>query len=83
MNFMLDLLILKNKNNDNYNLILASFKYLLKVVYYKLVKIMIDAFGIENIILNIVIKQNNFSNSIIYNRNVLFQLNSRFFFASF
>ena len=44
----------------------------MKIGYYKLVKIIIDALGLAKVIINVIVRYHNFSNSIIINRDLLF-----------
>ena len=46
----------------------------MKIVYYKLVKITINAFGLAKIIFNIVVQHYDYSNLIIFNKSLLFIL---------
>ena len=72
MNFIMGLLILTDWKRNNYNLILVIINWLTKMVYYKLVKVTIDALGLAKIVINIVVRYHSFSDSIFINRESLF-----------
>ena len=50
---------------DNYKLILIIVNWLIKMVYYKLVKVTINAFGLIKEIINMVVRHYGLPNSII------------------
>lgn len=58
-----------------YENILVIINQLTKMVHYVLVKMTIDAPGLAKVIIDIVIKQHNLPNSIVFNKNSLFVLN--------
>ena len=72
MDFAIDLLISINQKKDSYNLILIIIDWLIKIIYYKLVKVMIDAFGLVEVIINVVLRHHSLSNFIITNQRLLF-----------
>ena len=57
---------------DSYNSILIIVDWLTKIVYYKPVKISIDAPGLAEVIINIVVRYNGLPDSIVTNRGSLF-----------
>lgn len=72
MNFVTYLLISNNWKDDSYNLILIIINNLTKIVNYKPVKTTIDIASLRKIIINVVMRHNNLSNSIVSYKNVLF-----------
>lgn len=74
MDFAIYLPSLKNWKKDGYNLILVIVKKLIKKIYYKFVKITINANRLFKFINNIIIRYYSFSNSILSNENMLFKL---------
>lgn len=81
MTFMTDLSILKDKKPYSHNLISVLVDQLIKIVYYKLVKILISRSGLAKIIIYMIITHYNLTDSILNNRNVLF--NSKFLSSLF
>ena len=67
MDFVMDLQILTNLKKDNYNSILIIVDSLTRIVYYKLVKIIINVSDLIKIIINVVIRHDSLSDSIIMN----------------
>ncbi len=65
MNFITDLLILANWKGNSYNLILVIVDWLMKMVYYKPVKITIYAPGLAKVIIDIVICHHRVLESIV------------------
>ncbi len=65
MDFITDLLISADWKNDSYNSILVIIDQLMKMVYYKLVKVTIDAPGLAKVIINIVVCHHGVSESIV------------------
>ena len=55
INFMTSQPISTDWKGDNYNSILIIVDWLIKIVYYKLVKITIDALGLAEVIINVVV----------------------------
>ena len=56
-----------NWKGDNYNLILIIIDQFTKMVYYKPVKITIDAPGLAEIIINMIVRHHSLSNLIVTN----------------
>ena len=63
-----------NEKNNSYHLIFIIIDRFTKIVYYKLVKIIINILGLAKIIINIIIKYYSLSNLIITNQKFLFIL---------
>lgn len=61
------LLIFTNLKSDTYNSILVIIGWLIKIVYYKLVKVTIDASGLAEAIFDMRIKYYGMPNSIMNN----------------
>ena len=72
MDFVIGLLISTDWKGDNHKSILVIVNWLMKMVYYKLVKVTIDTSGLAKVIINIVIRHHGFSDSIVTNRVLLF-----------
>ena len=67
---------LTNWKGDSYDCILVIVDQLIKMVHYKQVKITIDAFGLAEVIQDVVVQHHGLSDSIVSNRDSLF--NSKF-----
>ena len=80
MNFMTGLPISIDWKGDNYNSILVIVNWLTKMVYYKLVKIKIDAPELAEVIIDLVMYYHGLSNSIVIDKNSFFTLK---FWSSF
>ena len=74
MDFVPGLLILIDWKSKSYDLILVIVDKLPKIVYYKSVKIMIDAPGFEKVIINVMVWYYGLSNSIIADQGSLYIL---------
>ena len=74
IDFITGLQILTDWKRDNYNSILVIINRFTKMVYYKSVKITIDAPGFIEIIVDIVVKHYSLLDSIVTNRGLLFNL---------
>ena len=72
MDFVTGLLILANWKGDSYDLILVIVDRLIKMVYYKPIKVIINALGLAKVILNVVIWHYGILNSIVIDRGLLF-----------
>ncbi len=72
MKFVIDLLISTDYKDKSYNLILVIINYLIKIVYYKLIKIMINALSLAEVIINIVIYHHRILESIVIDQSLLF-----------
>ncbi len=74
MDFVTNLPILPNWKGKNYDFILVIVNCLIKIVYYKPVKITIDIPVRAKVIINIVVSYYNIYKSIIIDYNLLFIL---------
>ena len=66
--------ILMDWKKNSYNSILIIFEWLIKIVYYKLIKVIINTLGLVKIIINIMIRHYNFLDLIIINQRFFFIL---------
>ncbi len=83
MDFVTGLLILANWKGDSYNSILVIINQLTKMVYYKPVKVMINALGLARVIIDIVICHHGVPESIVIDRDLLFISKSWFLMCYF
>lgn len=60
INFIKKLLLLTNKKRKSYILIFVIVNYLIEIIYYKLVKIIINVLGLIKIIINIIVSMTVF-----------------------
>ena len=72
MDFIMGLLVLMGCKDENYDLIIVNVDWLTKIVYYKPVKITINAPGLTKVIIHIVIRNHSLSNFIITDQGLLF-----------
>ena len=72
MDFVTDLPILTDWNRDSYDLILVIVNWLTKMVYYKPVKVTINAPSLAEIIINMVVRHHGLSDSIVIDWRSLF-----------
>ena len=72
MDFVTGLPILTDWKGDSYNSILVIVNWLIKMVYYKPVKVTINAPGLAKVIINVVVRQHGLPDSIVTNRGSLF-----------
>ena len=72
MDFVMGLPILTDWKGDNYDSILVIIDRLLKIVYYKPVRVTINASSLVKIIINIVVKHHGLSDSIVIDRGSFF-----------
>ena len=72
MDFVTVLLISTDWKGNSYDSILVIVDWLTKMVYYKLVKVTIDAPGLAKVIIGVVVRHHNFSDSIVTDRGSLF-----------
>ena len=72
MDFVTDLLISTNWKGDNYNSILVIVHWVTKIVYYKPIKVTIDALGLAEVIIDVVVRHHGLSDLIITKRGSLF-----------
>ena len=76
MDFVTSLPISINWKGDSYDTILVIVDRLIKMVYYKPIKITIDTLGFAEVIINVVVCHHGLPNLIIMNRGAL--LTSKF-----
>ena len=72
MDFVTGLPISTNWKRDSYNSILVIVDRLMKIVYYKLVKITINALGLAEDINKVVVRYHGLFDSIVIDRGSLF-----------
>ena len=72
MDFVTSLPISTDWKRDSYNSILVIVDRLTKMVYYKLVNLIIDALGVAEVILDVIVRHHGLSNSIVTDRGSLF-----------
>lgn len=57
---------------DSYNLILVIIDQLIKIVYFKLLKIIINLFRLAKVIIKVLVYHNSFLNFIMINKSSFF-----------
>lgn len=72
MDFITGLSVFTNRKGDTYDLILVIIDQLIKIVYYELVKITIDALGLAKVILNVIVWHHGLPDSIISDQGSVF-----------
>lgn len=72
IDFVMSLSILMNWNKDRYDAILNIVDYLTKIIYYELIKIIIDIASLAEIVIDLMVKYHNISKSIISDKSPLF-----------
>ena len=72
IDFITGLPILTDWKRDSYDLILVIVDRLTKMVHYKSVKVTIDTQGLAKVIIDVVVKHHDLSDSIITDRGLLF-----------
>ncbi len=72
MDFIIGLLISFDWKGDSYDSILVIVDRLIKMVHYVLVKVMINALGLAEVIINVVVHHYGFPKSIVTDRGLLF-----------
>ena len=72
MDFVTCLPLSVDWKSDSYDSILVIVDYLIKMVYYKLVKVTINAPRLEEVIIDVVIQYHGLFDSIINNRGAIF-----------
>ena len=72
MDFVTSLLLSADWKGNNYDLILVIVERLTKMVPYKLVKVTINAPGLAEVIIDVVVWHHGLLNSIMTNRGSLF-----------
>lgn len=74
IDFVTSFLVSTNRKGKIYNLILVIDNWLIKRVYYKPMKVMINAFKLAKVIIYVIVWHHNFSNFIVSNQKLLFTL---------
>ena len=72
MDFVTALPVLINWKRDSYNPILVIVDWLTKMVYYKLVKIILDAPKLAQVIIDVVVRHHGLPDLIVTDRGSLF-----------
>ena len=72
MEFVTSLPISTNWKGDSYDFILVIIDRLTKIVHYESVKITIDASGLEEVLIDVVVCQHDLPDSIFTNKDFLF-----------
>ena len=72
MNFVTGLPILTDWKGDSYDSILVIIDWLIKMVHYKPVKVTIDAPGLAEVIIDVVVRHHDLPDSIVIDRKSLF-----------
>ncbi len=72
MDFVTGLPVSTNGKDDTYDSILVIVDRLTKMVYYELVKVTIDAFGLAEVILDMVVRYQGLPDSIVSDRGSVF-----------
>lgn len=72
MSFMTSLLLFVNLKNNSYNTILVIIDYLTKMIYWELVKTIIDLARLAKVIIIVMVKPNSLTRLIISDRHLLF-----------
>ena len=72
MDFVTGLPILTDWKGDSYDSILVIVNRLMKMVYYKPVKVTINALGLAKVIIDVVVRHHGLSNSIVTDRGSFF-----------
>ena len=72
MDFVTGLLILTDWKRDSYDSILVIVNWLIKRVHYKPIKVTIDALGLAEVIIDMVVRHHNLPDSIVTDQRLLF-----------
>ena len=72
MDFVTSLPISTNWKRDSYDFILVLVDRLTNMVHYELVKITIDAPGLAEVIIGVMVQHHSFPNIIVTNKGSLF-----------
>ena len=73
MDFITGLPISTNWKGDSYDFILVIVDRLTKIVHYKPIKVTIDAPGLAEVILDVVVRHHGLPDSIVFDRDSLFK----------
>ena len=74
MGFVTSLSFLNNWKIDKYDSILIIVKWLTKMVYYKLIELIINKWKFRKRIIDVIVRHQSLPDSIVTNRNSLFTL---------
>ena len=74
IDFVTRLLILTNWKGNSYDSILVIIDRLTKIVYYKSVKVIINALGLAKVIINVVVRHYNFARLNYHQPEVIIHL---------
>lgn len=74
MNIITRLLILTNLKNKTYNSIILIINWLIKIIFYKQLKIIIKTLKLAKVILDMILQYYNLPNSIIIDKDLFFTL---------
>ena len=72
MNFITGLPISTDWKGESYDSILVIVDRLTKMVYYEPVKVIVDALGLAEVIIDVVVRHHSLPDSIITNRGSFF-----------
>ena len=72
MDFVIGLPISVNEKNDRYNSIFVIVDWLMKMVHYKPVKVTIDAPGLAEVIINVIVCYHGVPELIVTDQGLLF-----------
>ena len=72
MDFVTGLPILTDWKGDSYNSILVIVNRLIKMIYYELIKVTINASRLAEVIIDVVVQYHDLPNSIMTDRGSLF-----------
>ncbi len=72
MDFVIGLPVSTNWKGETYDSILVSVDWLIKMVYYEPVKVTIDAFGLAEVILDMVVRHHGLLDSIVSDWGLVF-----------
>lgn len=67
MDFVTGLSVSPNWKGKTYDFILVIIDQLVKMIYYKLVKITLDALGVVKVVINRIVRHYRLPNSIVGN----------------
>lgn len=79
IDFVTDFPVSTNWKSRTYSLILVIVNWLIKIVYHKLVKVIINVSELTEVIINVTIQHHDFLDSIITNQKSVFTL--KFWFS--
>ena len=83
MNFVNGLLVSTDWKEDNYDSILVIINHLIKMIYYKLIKVTINALGLATVIINVIVRHYSILTWLSPNKSCYSHQNSRHCYAIF